>query len=378
VTAIIPLIFVLGVSLIREAIEDFARNNFDYLNNEEEVIVYRNNKFVKSNSKTLRLGEIILVYENQNIPTDMILIDTGYQDGICYVETSSLDGEKNLKFKVANKYTKGFINNDIDNRIQIIDKYIQPGKYFFSGDVRINVPNIDLNYINGTFHPKFNKKDVNIDEEIHITNNEFILKSSVLKNTSWIIGIVAYTGMNNKIILNSKKPRLKMSKVEKKLNIYLLFTCFVLIICCLECSISYNTNYKKFKKYYNYVLLITSDDINANSLVIFFTYFLLLNTLIPISLIVSIEIIKIIQGIFIEWDVLLYSKWRHCFCVVKTFSIIEELGNVNYIFCDKTGTLTKNELQFKYCIIDNKYYKYIKLLPSNKNIMELRSNNQES
>ena len=73
-TAIIPLIFVLGVSLIREAIEDFARNNFDYLNNEEEVIVYRNNKFVKSNSKTLRIGEIILVYENHNIPTDMILI----------------------------------------------------------------------------------------------------------------------------------------------------------------------------------------------------------------------------------------------------------------------------------------------------------------
>ena len=103
-----------------------------------------------------------------------------------------------------------------------------------------------------------------------------------------------------------------------------------------------------------------------------------MNTLIPISLIVSIEIIKIIQGIFIEWDVLLYSKWRHCFCAVKTFSIIEDLGNVNYIFCDKTGTLTKNELQFKYCIIDNKYYKYIKLLPSNKNIMELRSNKQDS
>jgi len=66
-TAIIPLIFVLGVSMIREAIEDLARNNFDYLNNEEEVIVYRNNKFVKSSSKTLRHGEIILVYENHNI-----------------------------------------------------------------------------------------------------------------------------------------------------------------------------------------------------------------------------------------------------------------------------------------------------------------------
>jgi len=379
-TAIIPLIFVLGVSMIREAIEDLARNNFDYLNNEEEVIVYRNNKFVKSSSKTLRHGELILVYENHNIPTDMILIDTGYPEGICYVETSSLDGEKNLKFKVANKYTKGFIRNDIDNKIRLVDKFIQQGKYYFSGDVRINAPNTNLNYINGTLHLKFSKKDVNIDEEIHITNNEFILKSSVLKNTSWIIGIVAYTGMSNKIILNSKKPRLKMSKVEKKLNLYLLFTCFVLILSCLECSISYNMNYLKLKKYYNNVLLITDEDKNADSLIIFFTYFLLLNTLIPISLIVSIEIIKMIQGIFIEWDVLLYSKWRHCFCSVKTFSIIEELGNVNYIFCDKTGTLTRNELQFKFCIIDNKYYKYIKLIPSNQNqnLAELKSNKQDS
>jgi phospholipid-translocating P-type ATPase (flippase) len=68
-----------------------------------------------------------------------------------------------------------------------------------------------------------------------------------------------------------------------------------------------------------------------------------------------------IQGVFIGWDILLYSKWRHCFCNVKTISIIEELGNVNFIFSDKTGTLTKNQLQFKYCIIENKYYEYIKI-----------------
>ena len=68
-----------------------------------------------------------------------------------------------------------------------------------------------------------------------------------------------------------------------------------------------------------------------------------------------------IQGIFIKWDIYLYSKSKHCFCGVKAVSIIEELGNVNFIFSDKTGTLTKNQLQFKYCIIRNKYYEYIKI-----------------
>jgi magnesium-transporting ATPase (P-type) len=218
ITAIVPLIFVLGVSMIREAIEDLVRNNYDNLNNQEEIIVFRNNKFIKSISKTLKNGEIVLVYENHNIPADMILIDTGFGEGTCYVETSSLDGEKTLKLKVANKYTQGFISDDIDSN-KGIEKIIQPRKYLFKGFIRINSPNSNLNYINGTFHPKFKKNHTFIEQDINICTNELLLKGSVLKNTNWIIGIVVYTGMNNKIIFNSKKPRLTMSKIEKKLKL---------------------------------------------------------------------------------------------------------------------------------------------------------------
>ena len=358
-TAIVPLIFVLGVSMIREAIEDCVRNNYDNLNNEEEVIVYRNNKFVKSISQTLKHGEIVLVYENHNIPSDMILIDTGFGEGTCYVETSSLDGEKTLKLKVANKYTQGFISNDIKIN-KSIEKFIQPNKYMFDGYIKINAPNANLNYVNGTLHALFSKDGKEINQDINISINEFLLKGSILKNTNWIIGIVVYTGMNNKIILNSKQPRLKMSKVEKKLNLYLLFVFGFLIVCCAECSLYHHFHYEKHKNFYNNFIFI-SNDMNTESFIIYFTYFLLLNTLIPISLIVSTEIIKMIQAIFIKWDILLYSKSRHCFCNVKSVSIIEELGNVNFIFSDKTGTLTKNQLQFKYCLIDTKYYEYIKI-----------------
>ena len=358
-TAIIPLIFVLGVSMIREAIEDLVRNNYDNLNNGEEVIVFRNNKFIKSTSKTLNHGEIVLVYENHNIPADMILIDTGFGEGTCYVETSSLDGEKTLKLKVANKYTQGFISNDIKVN-KGIEKLIQSGQYSFDGFVKINAPNANLNYINGSLYALFSKDYDDIDHNINISINEFLLKGSILKNTNWIIGIVVYTGMNNKIILNSKKPRLKMSKIEKKLNLFLVFIFFVLMICCAECSLYHHFHYQANKKFYDNFIFISNSS-NTESFIIFFTYFLLLNTMIPISLIVSTEIIKMIQGIFISWDILLYSKWRHCFCNVKTVSIIEELGNVNFIFSDKTGTLTKNQLEFKYCIIENKYYEYIKI-----------------
>ena len=172
-------------------------------------------------SKTLQCGEIILVYENKSIPADMILIDSGFGEGICYVETSSLDGEKTLKLKVANKYTQGFISSEISVN-KGIEKSIQPNDFTFDGFIKINAPNIDLNYINGTIHSKFIKDSKVIEEDINISTNEFLLKGSIFKNTNWIIGIVVYTGMNNKIILNSRKPRLKMSKVEKSLNYYLL------------------------------------------------------------------------------------------------------------------------------------------------------------
>ena len=357
-TAIVPLIFVLGISLIREAIEDLIRNSYDKLNNQEEIIVLRKNKFVKSTSQTLRLGEIILIYENKSIPADMILIDSGFGEGTCYVETSSLDGEKTLKLRVSNKYTKGFISSDIKSN-KGIEKFIQSGKYDFRGSIKINAPNSDLNYINGIAHISFKKSDKIIDQYINLSTNEFILKGSILRNTNWIIGIVVYTGMYNKIILNSKKPSIKMSKVEKTLNYFLLFVFVFLIICCIICAIYHRVDYFYHKKYYNNFILI-SGTIGLESFIVFFTYFLLLNTLIPISLIVSIEIIKMIQALFIKWDISLYSKARHCFCGVKSVSIIEELGNVNFIFSDKTGTLTKNELEFKYCIIENKFYKYIK------------------
>ena len=364
-TAIVPLIFVLGVSMIREAIEDLVRNNYDNLNNEEEVIVLRDNKFVRAMSETLKHGEIILLYENKNIPADMILIDTGFGEGICYVETSSLDGEKTLKLKVANKYTQGFIRNDIKAN-KGIEKFIMPERYSFNGKIKINMPNMDLNYINGTMHTMFKKEGKKIEQDIMISTNEFLLKGSVLKNTNWIIGVVVYTGMNNKIILNSKKARLKMSKVEKNLNFYLSFVFIFLIVCCVVCSITHRFKYNSYKKFYNNFIYIANSP-NTESFINFFTYFLLLNTMIPISLIVSTEIIKLIQGIFIKWDIYLYSKYRHCFCGVKSVSIIEELGNVNFIFSDKKGTLTKNQLQFKFCIIKNKYYEYVKISKSNKN-----------
>lgn len=88
----------------------------------------------------------------------------------------------------------------------------------------------------------------------------------------------------------------------------------------------------------------------------FFSYFLLLNTMIPISLVVTIEIIKVIQCIFIVWDSEMFSEDDNAGCHVSSTTINEELGQVKYIFSDKTGTLTQNIMEFRALAIEGQTY----------------------
>jgi len=69
-------------------------------------------------------------------------------------------------------------------------------------------------------------------------------------------------------------------------------------------------------------------DTAGDSVLMFFVYFVLINTMIPISLIVSIEMVKICQSYFIMKDQLMYSKFRNKYVEVKSASLNEELGQI--------------------------------------------------
>ena len=111
-TAILPLIFVLTLSLLREGFEDHGRYKSDKTQNNQPVLVFRNGQdFEEIPSADLKVGDLVKCMEGETFPADLLHL-TSSNEGDCYIKTSSLDGEKNLKKRIMCKDLDKIIPKD--------------------------------------------------------------------------------------------------------------------------------------------------------------------------------------------------------------------------------------------------------------------------
>uniref|UniRef100_A0A8C3LDF9 Phospholipid-transporting ATPase n=1 Tax=Chrysolophus pictus TaxID=9089 RepID=A0A8C3LDF9_CHRPC len=295
-TTLVPLLFILAVAAVKEIIEDIVA-----------------------------VGEVVKVTNGEHLPADLISLSSSEPQAMCYIETSNLDGETNLKIRQGLPLTSEI--KDIESLMRL------------SGRIECESPNRHLYDFVG---------NIRLDGHgtVPLGSDQILLRGAQLRNTQWVHGIVVYTGHDTKLMQNSTSPPLKMSNVERITNIQILILFCILIAMSLICSIG-SAVWNRRHTERDWYLDLNSSNFGLN----FLTFIILFNNLIPISLLVTLEVVKFIQAYFINWDIDMHYEPTDTAAMARTSNLNEELGQVKYIFSDKTGTLTCNVMQFKKCTV---------------------------
>ncbi|XP_050271230.1 probable phospholipid-transporting ATPase 8 [Quercus robur] len=342
-----PLILVIGATMAKEGVEDWRRRNQDTQENNRKVKVNGSDyTFHETKWKKLRVGDLVKVCKDEYFPADLVLLSSIHEDGVCYVETMNLDGETNLKLKHALEVT---------SHLQVENSFQQ-----FKAVIKCEDPNEKLYSFIGTL--SYDGK------EYPLSLQQLLLRGSKLKNTDYVFGVVIFTGHETKVMKNAIDPPSKRSKIEKKMDklIYVLFSTLALIA--FVGSLFFGIETKKdvsggkLQRWYlrpdDTTIFYDPKRPSLSAFLHFLTALMLYGYLIPISLYVSIEIVKVLQSIFINQDQDMYYKETNKLARARTSNLNEELGQVDTILSDKTGTLTCNSMEFVKCSIAGTAYGY--------------------
>ncbi|KAL6435695.1 hypothetical protein ACFW04_005540 [Cataglyphis niger] len=342
ITTAIPLIGVLTLTAVKDAYDDFQRHSNDSQVNNRKSQTLRGTNLREEKWSQVQVGDVIRMENDQFVAADVLLLSTSEPNGLCYIETAELDGETNLKCRQC-----------LPETAEMMDNHELIGQ--FDGEIVCEIPNNLLNKFDGILTWK--------GQKYALDNDKIILRGCVLRNTQWCYGMVIFAGKDTKLMQNSGKTKFKRTSIDRLLNLLIIGIVFFLLSLCLFCMVGCGIWESLVGRYFQTYLpwdsLVPNEPITGATviaLLVFFSYAIVLNTVVPISLYVSVEVIRFVQSFLINWDEEMYYAPTKTHAKARTTTLNEELGQIEYIFSDKTGTLTQNIMTFNKCSVAGKCY----------------------
>ncbi len=309
-TYVTPLAFVLSVTMVKEAYEDCKRHCRDSeINSEKYGKLDPAGRVCDVTSANIKVGDVVRVREGQRVPADMVLLYTTGPSGSTFIKTDQLDGETDWKLRRPVAKTQAAF---------------EAGKLMsMNACVTAEPPHKDIYKFQGTF---YHTEDFSDPVAVGLDLGNTLWADTVLTN-GFAVGLVIYTGIHTKSKMNVRSPRSKVGKIDQEIS----WISFVLFVVLLGLALT----------------ILTSNGFKGRWPLLYMKYVLLLSSIIPISLRVNLDLAKTWYSYGINSDSAIPGT------VARNTNIPEDLGRIEMLLSDKTGTLTQNEMEFKSFFVQN-------------------------